>query len=206
MDPLPGDPMSSPKANPREGKLDTALLILDAQVGIVDQYASSAVMDTLAQVISVARSVRVPIVYVRFALRGNCLEVNRRNTKFASLALQGRFGEEDAETQIHPAVAPLPDDVIVTKKRFGAFSGSDLDIVLRSIDVQHLVMAGITTSGVVLSTLRQAADLDYGVVVLADGCADPDPEVHRVLLDKIFPMQATVLLADTWFAGVAQRE
>ena len=63
-------------------------------------------------------------------------------------------------------------------------------------------MTGIATSGVVLSTLRQAADLDYGLTVLRDGCADRDHEVHRVLLDKVFPRQATVLTVDEWVASV----
>ena len=53
-----------------------------------------------------------------------------------------------------------------------------------------LVLTGIATSGVVLSTLRQAADLDYGLTVLVDACADADPEVHRVLTEKVFPRQA----------------
>ena len=50
----------------------------------------------------------------------------------------------------------------------------------------------------VLSTLRQAADLDYQLVVLEDACADFDPEVHRVLLEKVFPRQADVMTVDDW--------
>jgi nicotinamidase-related amidase len=88
-----------------------------------------------------------------------------------------------------------------TKKRVSAFAGSDLDMILRAQRVQTLVLAGIATSGVVLSTLRHAADLDYGLVVLRDGCADADEEVHRVLLDKVFPRQADVLAVDEWVAG-----
>lgn len=49
-----------------------------------------------------------------------------------------------------------------------------------------------------LSTLRQAADLDYHLVVLSDGCLDADPEVHRVLTEKIFPRQADVRLIADW--------
>ncbi len=60
------------------------------------------------------------------------------------------------------------------------------------------VLTGISTSGVVLSTLRQAADLDYQLTVLADACADLDPEVHRVLMEKVFPRQATVVDTRAW--------
>ncbi len=66
--------------------------------------------------------------------------------------------------------------------------------------VSHLVLAGIATSGVVLSTVREAADRDYQLTVLADGCADADEEVHRVLLGKVFPRQATVTTAQEWAA------
>jgi nicotinamidase-related amidase len=79
-----------------------------------------------------------------------------------------------------------------------AFAGSDLEMVLRSLGVDSLVLSGIATSGVVLSTLRQAADLDYELTVLRDGCADTDPEVHRVLLDKVFPRQAAVVTIGEW--------
>ena len=65
-----------------------------------------------------------------------------------------------------------------------------------------LVLSGIATSGVVLSTLRQAADLDYQVTVLSDWCADGDEEVHRLLLDKVFPRQAAVVTTDEWVRGL----
>lgn len=79
-----------------------------------------------------------------------------------------------------------------------AFSGSDLELVLRSRGIGHLVLTGIATSGVVLSTLRQAADLDYRLTVLADACYDPDPEVHQLLTAKVFPRQADVVTIDEW--------
>jgi nicotinamidase-related amidase len=86
-----------------------------------------------------------------------------------------------------------------------AFAGSDLDVVLRSQKIDSLVLTGIATSGVVLSTLRQAADLDFRLTVLRDGCEDADPEVHRVLMDKLFPRQAAVELASEWLARLESR-
>ncbi len=91
---------------------------------------------------------------------------------------------------------------MVNRKRVSAFAGSDLDMVLRAQGVRHLVLTGIATSGVVLSTLREAADRDYALTVLRDGCADGDPEVHRVLLDKVFPRQADVTTTEEWILGL----
>jgi nicotinamidase-related amidase len=74
--------------------------------------------------------------------------------------------------------------------------------LLRGGDIDSLVLTGIATSGVVLSTLRQAADLDYRLTVLADGCRDADDEVHRVLTEKVFPRQADVTTIASWVASL----
>jgi nicotinamidase-related amidase len=74
-------------------------------------------------------------------------------------------------------------------------------VILRAGGITHLVLAGIATSGVVLSTLRQAADLDYQLTVLSDGCLDADVEVHQVLTEKIFPRQAEVVTIENFRAG-----
>jgi nicotinamidase-related amidase len=88
----------------------------------------------------------------------------------------------------------------VTKRRVSAFTGSDLAVVLRALGAGTLVLAGIATSGVVLSTVREAADLDFRLTVLSDGCLDADPEVHRVLTEKVFPRQADVCTIAEWTA------
>ncbi|MEU8289535.1 cysteine hydrolase [Streptomyces pseudogriseolus] len=108
-------------------------------------------------------------------------------------------------TEIHDEVAPQQGDVVVTKRRGSAFSGSDLDLVLRARDIDSLVLTGIATSAVVLSTLWHAVDLDFGLTVLADACLDTDPEVHRMLTEKLFPQWADVVTVEDWLKAVAQR-
>jgi nicotinamidase-related amidase len=116
------------------------------------------------------------------------------NKLFARLAAGGRANHVDAPaTAVHDRVAPLPGDLVVRKTRVGALSTTDLDEQLRKRGISTLLLAGISTSGVVLSTVRDAADRDYRIVVLADGCADFDAEVHEALLGKVFPRQADVV-------------
>ncbi|MCL2584093.1 MAG: cysteine hydrolase, partial [Streptosporangiales bacterium] len=110
--------------------------------------------------------------------------------------------EDSPATQVHESLTPLDSEPVIVKRRVSAFSGSDLDVLLRGADADRLVLAGIATSGVVLSTLRQAADLDYRLTVLADACGDPDEEVHRVLTEKVFPKQAEVTTAGEWVKGL----
>lgn len=69
-------------------------------------------------------------------------------------------------------------------------------------DIDELVLTGIATSGAVLSTLRQAAGLDFRFTVLADACLDPDAEVHRVLTEKVFPVQADVVTVNDWIMSI----
>ncbi|WP_370351229.1 cysteine hydrolase family protein [Catenulispora sp. EB89] len=177
---------------------DTALLVMDVQRDIVDRFPDADYLPRLRGAIDAARTAGVPVVYVVVGFRPGHPEVSLRNKTFAAVSQTGRFVEGDAGAEIHPDVAPLPGDVVVTKKRVSAFAGSDLDVVLRSGDIRHLVLSGIATSGVVLSTCTQAADLDYQLTVLADGCLDGNPEVHRVLTEKLFPRQADVVTVEEW--------
>jgi nicotinamidase-related amidase len=192
--PRPGDPVP-------ETSSPSALLVMDVQNSIVERFGDAGVLERAAAAVAAARAAGVRVIYVRVAFRPGHPEVSPRNKSFAALSESGGFADEHA-TAIHPAVAPEPGDVVVTKRRVSAFAGSDLDVVLRAGAVEELVLCGIATSGVVLSTLRAAADLDYRLTVLRDACADRDPEVHRVLTDKVFPRQADVVDVADWAAAL----
>ena len=174
-------------------------MIMDIQGAVVEHLEQpDALLASIRRALEHARAADVLVIYVRVAFRTGAPEVHRRNRIFSRLSGSDGYDEDNAATQIHPSVAPLPGEIVVTKRRVSAFAGSDLDLILRSSTVDELVLCGIATSGVVLSTLRQAADLDYELVVLEDACADLDPEVHRVLLEKVFPRQADVVTVDDW--------
>jgi nicotinamidase-related amidase len=177
-----------------------ALLVMDVQRAVVDRYTDPSYLPRLREAIGAARAGGLPVIYVVVGFRPGCPEVSARNKIFGALAGTTAVGNDQA-LQIHPDVVPEPGDILVTKRRVSAFAGSDLDMVLRAGGIDHLVLTGIATSGVVLSTLRQAADLDFGLTVLADGCLDADPEVHRVLTEKVFPYQAEVTTVAEWAAA-----
>jgi nicotinamidase-related amidase len=180
----------------------TVLLVMDVQRGVVDRFAGDpGYLERLSGAIAAARAADIPVVYVTVEFRPGHPEISSRNRSFSAIAGSGRFVTGDPGLEIHPAVAPHPGDLVVTKRRVSAFAGSDLDVLLRGLDAGTLVLTGIATSGVVLSTLRQAADLDYRLVVLADACLDADPEVHRVLTEKVFPRQADVRTVAEWAAA-----
>jgi nicotinamidase-related amidase len=170
---------------------------MDVQQAIVERFGDESGLEPLARAVAAARAHEIPVIYVKIGFRAGYPEVSPRNRSFAALSESGGFVGEEA-TRVHPAVAPGPGELEVIKKRVSAFAGSDLDVVLRAQDIDTLVLTGIATSGVVLSTLRAAADLDYGLLVLSDCCFDGDAEVHRVLVEKVFPRQAEVIDVDEW--------
>jgi nicotinamidase-related amidase len=180
----------------------TALLLMDLQQGIIENYSNPDFLTRIKPAIKAARRAKLPVIWVKVCFRSGYPEVSERNQSFSTIRSSGRFTENDPKSAIHPALEPEPQDVIVTKRRVGAFSGSDLDVVLRAANIDTLVLAGISTSGVVLSTVRLAADMDYRLIILKDGCADQDPEVHRVLTEKVFPRQAKVQTINDWIASL----
>jgi nicotinamidase-related amidase len=118
------------------------------------------------------------------------------NPTFVAMKSAGLLLLDNAETQIMDALAPRPTEPVVVKHRVGPFGATPLEAILRARRIETLVLLGVSTSGVVLSAVRHAADADYRVVVVEDGCADPDEEVHRVLMTKVFPRQAEIVRCD----------
>ena len=180
------------------------LLLMDFQHGIVERLGVPSVVGAADRAALAARAAGTPVMFVRVGFRPGYPEVAAANATFSAVTAQAgdAYTQDHPATQIHAALAPQDGEPVIVKRRVSAFSGSDLDVLLRAAGADALVLAGISTSGVVLSTLRQAADLDYRLTVLADACADPDAEVHRVLTEKVFPRQALVTTADEWIASL----
>ena len=179
----------------------TALLVMDVQAGIVQRLGDPELLDRLARAIAAAREAGVLVIFVGVAFRAGHPEISPRNSMFSAVAARGAMVAGPA-TEVHDAVAPRDGDITLTKLRVSAFSGSPLEVILRARGVESLVLSGIATSGVVLSTVREAADRDFDLIVLKDGCADPDAEVHRVLTEKLFPRQAAVTSVADWVGSL----
>jgi nicotinamidase-related amidase len=178
-----------------EAKSSGALVVMDVQSAALAYTGEDpAFLKRLSNAIATARKAGMRVIHVTSRFREGYPEVSPHNRLF-SRGLAGGF-LPSADVDIHPAVAPQPGEVIVTKVRASAFSGSDFEVILRSQAISHLILCGIATSGVVLSTVLEAADKDYELTVLSDGCADADEEVQRVLLTKIFPRYAQVITVE----------
>jgi nicotinamidase-related amidase len=113
---------------------------MDVQRGKVERFGGAPDMiDRLARTIAAARTAGVPIIYVVVRFRPGSPEVSARNKSFAALKTAGTtMDETQAATRVHPAVAPQPGGIMVAKRPVSAFAGSDLAVVLRSLEIDLL--------------------------------------------------------------------
>jgi nicotinamidase-related amidase len=187
----------------------TAVLIMDYQneiVSMLPENVQVSLLDRASTILKKARQAHLPIVYVVVRFRDGYPEINLHNKLFSSLKESGRLREGTSGSEINDRVAPQLEDIVIAKRRVGAFPNTELETILRAKNINTLVLFGIATSGVVLSTIRWAADMDYSLVVISDACADRDAEVNRVLMDKVFPWQATVVTTGEFLNAIESKD
>ena len=178
----------------------TAVLNLDCQSGIVPIYTKDhqdAFLGRAGGVLNHARTSHMTLIHVKFGFRPGLPEVSSQNQLIGKIKASPQHQKlfQEPLGSIHPALAPMENEIVIIKHRVSAFTGSDLAMILRVNDVDTLVLFGIATSGVVLSTLLEASDADFRLAVVKDCCADLDAELHDALFERLFPLRATVLSA-----------
>ena len=132
---------------------DTALVIIDVQMGMFDEdepvYNGEILLQTLSGLIDRARQMDVQVVYIQ------------HNNK--------RFVEGSPAWPIHPSIAPLAGDVIVQKRTPDSFHKTSLEGELEKLGIKHLVVGGIQTEYCVDTTCRRACSMGYDVTLVEDG-------------------------------------
>ena len=182
-----------------EIKLDkskTMLLMADFSTSGIGQNPIAEERHTLErarEVLDAARNAGIFVGYCISHFRPGFPEVSDRNKTRAARRDSGEVLPADPKELIHPSVLPQEGELVIAKHRTSAFSGSAFEMILRAHNIETLILMGHATSGVILFTVRLAADLDYQLIVVEDGCADRDPEVHQLLMEKVFPRQAAVV-------------
>jgi nicotinamidase-related amidase len=145
-----------------EGAAGPAFLLLDYASYIVENFSSDDnVASRAADALARARAAGLTVIHVV---------------------------PDGMQSQIHPLVAPAAGEPVLGKSTLSAFASTDLAERLRELGIGQLILAGVATSGTVLSTTRWAVDIGYQVIVCADACGDPDPGAHAALTDAaVFP-------------------
>ncbi|NUW36722.1 cysteine hydrolase [Nonomuraea sp. SMC257] len=183
---------------PTLGPRTTALLVMDYQRAILAAIpgpaGAEALVSRVAGAIADMRAHGAAIAHVRVGFtEADWAAIPPANKTFSFIGRQHLMHHEEPDTAFHDRLTPEPGDITVRKTRYGALSTTDLDRRLRERGITTLVIAGITTSGVVLSTVIDAADRDYRLYVLSDCVTDPDAGTHHTLMTGVFPRMAHVI-------------
>lgn len=182
------------KLDPRK----TVMLSLDFQEGIFAFVpGAQAAVPNATRTVETARRNHYRVMHVCLGFEPGYPEISPKHPRFAMIKERGVFIKGSDSTKIHKSIFHA-DDTVIYKHRVSAFAGNALAMILHSLGVENLILFGISTSGIVLSTLRQASDLDFNCTVIKDACFDPDEDVHRVLTEKVFAAQATVFDAKSF--------
>lgn len=153
------------------------------------------VIDRAQCLLSGARAAGVPVVSVRVAFRTDHADVLQNARIFRDVVRLGAMTEGSWGAQFLDGLGPAPGEFVVTHNRIGAFHGSTLGDTLRVLGATRLIVAGIATSSVVVTTVGQAADLGFEVIVAQDACSAARPEMHAAAL-AIMSVVADVVSVD----------
>ncbi|MCG7205139.1 cysteine hydrolase family protein [Streptomyces arenae] len=175
----------------------TALLLMDLQHSLLSALpGAERILRAAQRAQRAALDAGIREIHVRVAFTPeDHAAVPAHNKAFAPVARAGALAATEPENEVHPALREAHEDqpLTVTKTRVSAFSTGSLDPLLREQGIDTLVLGGIFTSGVILSTVRDGADKDYRLLVLGDVCGDPDQQLHDTLITSLLPSQADVI-------------
>ena len=193
------------------GPAHTAVLSMDCQAGLVSIYTredKDAFLIRVASVLNHARAIGMTVIHIKVGFRPGLPEISSRNAVLGAIKSSEHHQQLFREPlgAIPDIIAPQGDEIVITKRRISAFAGTDLAMVLRANDIHTLILYGIATSGVVLSTLIEAADADYRLAVIGDCCADLDSALHDCLIQRFFPTRGSVFSSQGFIVSTSRRD
>ena len=142
------------------------------------QVKERGTLENTARAIAKARAAGVQVGYVRVGFSPDYREAPANSPIFSGARKNGIFQLGTKGTEVHPAVAPEPQDFDIVKHRVSPFYATSLEAILRANGIERIVMCGVSTNGVVHSGAREAHDRDYEVVILEDCCAGVTADEH----------------------------
>jgi nicotinamidase-related amidase len=177
---------------------ESVLILMDYQDGILETYPSTEGLERTKHVLAAARQSGLPVIFVVVGFRPGHPEISPNHPNFSRLKGTARLVNPNVVAELQP----MESEPVVVKHRVSAFIDTDLSAILRGYQAKHLILAGVTTSGCVLSTTRIAADLDFRLTILRDCSWDGDPEVHEFLMSRILSRQAEIISSDAFIASL----
>jgi nicotinamidase-related amidase len=190
------DSMPVLQLNPKK----TALVLIDLQnstVGVnTAPYAAVQVVANSKKLAELFRAAGAPVIYVNVDFNGFLKPPADQPLNMGDKPIPA------VASQIAPSAGFQPGDLLVTKRHWGAFAGTDLEQQLKTRGVDTVVLTGISTNHGVESTARQGTGLGFAFVLVEDACAGLDAAEHRFAFEKIFPRLARIRATDEVIAAL----
>lgn len=169
----------------------TALLVMHYQtdiLGLFPTVCAQLIANTCA-LTNAARAKGVEVYFCRIAFSENYVEISKKNKNGSGLAASGLF----VDNELVPELGRQPHETEIIAHRASVFYGTDLGVRLSAKGIDTLIMAGVASTGVVLSSIAHASDADYRIYTVKDCCYDPDMVVHEHLFETAFASRSVVL-------------
>ncbi len=200
----------------------SAVLVIDMQNDFVAEGAplefpdSRPIIPAIERLIEAGREYGMPVIYTAHVHRPDGTDMGLHRDIYPAVAAGEALVDGEPGAEIHPALAPRPDELVILKHRYSSFYGTDLATVLEGHGVDTLIVTGITTEGCVLSTVRGALELGFRTLVVADGCASCDfpdlgyggmsaADMHLAGLRSMAHTSSDVAGADACLSRIDQR-
>lgn len=161
----------------------SALLVIDMQEFFLDESSPTftcgglAIIPKLKELISSFRDSGRPVIYTRHVHNPQLNDIGIMEWWWEGICLEG-----SPESEIHRSIAPLPEEKVIFKHRYSGFYNTDLETVLRCLEIEELVICGIMSNLCCESTARDAYFRDYRVFFPADGTGSINEEMHLASL------------------------
>ncbi|CAB3726520.1 isochorismatase family cysteine hydrolase [Trinickia soli] len=169
----------------------TALIVMHYQTDIVGLFPSVAptLLANTRQLCDAARAQGVSVYFANLRFAPGYPEVSPLNKNGQGIKRLGRFVED----RTAPELDPQSSEPLIIAHRASVFYGTDLEVRLSAKGINSLIMVGIASTGVMLSSIAYASDADYRLFTVKDCCYDPDEVVHEHLFATAFESRTTVL-------------
>ncbi len=160
------------------------------------QAAARDVIGVTGKVLDAARAAGATIVYTRVAWQSGYPDLVANSPLLAIVRQAQCLVDGSAKAEIVGELSPQPTDLVVTHQRVGGFAASQLDTLLRSRSIDTVCFAGVATNASVEGTARQASDLGYRTVIIADACSAADEGAHEASIASLGLLGEIVTSAD----------
>jgi nicotinamidase-related amidase len=194
----------------------TAILAIHWQVDVVEPQGAMGIfheavkrlgiVEKTSAVIAAGRKRGMPIVYVNVAYQPGYPELVRNNGLFNTVPKMGCLVRGTAGVKVIDRLAPQPGDYVIEHTRISSFFGTDLDTILRSLQMRTLIVTGIATNVAVDHTIRDAVQFGYDAILLQDCCYSSVAEYHEAALKTLQVLATQVTDAQAFLARISEAQ